>query len=103
MLHRCEMDNFEFEGKVQDNIAWDLATEATCGPPGELVYAKGVNYKECYYYKRSYNPFVGSEALDNCAWKEVSSLCMTPLERLLTLWQSCKANGASDGWCRDVI
>ncbi|TQN70159.1 hypothetical protein CSHISOI_05305 [Colletotrichum shisoi] len=77
--NRCERDNFEYQGKIQDNIPWDEDTVKACVPPGTVDYY-GQTFKECYRYQKSFPAFLPSKAIDNCDWRNVS-LGLPILER----------------------
>ncbi|OLN85350.1 hypothetical protein CCHL11_09872 [Colletotrichum chlorophyti] len=82
----CVKDQFEWQGKIQDNIAWDESTVKACtASSGESGYY-GQNFKECYRYKKNFFAFIPSKAINNCDWTE-----------------ECQKAGASKGWCRDKI
>ncbi|KAK1976909.1 hypothetical protein LZ30DRAFT_284885 [Colletotrichum cereale] len=53
----CVRDNFEYEGKIQNDVAWDQDTVKACvanGGGGELGWFSQ-NFEECYrYVKRSW-------------------------------------------------
>ncbi|KAK1977285.1 hypothetical protein LZ30DRAFT_601586 [Colletotrichum cereale] len=81
----CERSNFEYEGRIQDNIAWDESTAKACDGTGAVGYY-GKNYQECYKYKTHWPTFISSDAIDNCRWTA-----------------KCIAAGATIGYCRDKI
>ncbi|CAI0647430.1 hypothetical protein CGCSCA5_v007215 [Colletotrichum siamense] len=82
----CERDNFEFQGKVQDNVPWDDDTVKACADNSGEVGYYGQNFKECYRYKKNFIALIPSKAINNCDWTK-----------------SCVAAGASTGYCRDKI
>ncbi|KAK1579892.1 uncharacterized protein LY79DRAFT_521818 [Colletotrichum navitas] len=81
----CERSNVEYQGKIQDNIAWDEDTVKACAGTGEAGYY-GQNFQECYRYKSSRWWFIKAKAINNCDWTD-----------------KCIAAGATIGYCRDKI
>lgn len=65
------MDGVKDGWLTKDNVANDALTTKTCGSNGQMVYGAGKPYQECYYYKRSWNPFKPSSGLSNCWFKDV--------------------------------
>ncbi|KAK1962486.1 hypothetical protein LY78DRAFT_643021 [Colletotrichum sublineola] len=84
----CEKNGVEYQGKIQDNIAWDNATKAACDNEGGEAGWYGNNFMECYRYKKGGIIFFLSptKAIQNCEWTE-----------------KCKAAGGDIGYCREKI
>ncbi|KZL67632.1 EC65 protein [Colletotrichum tofieldiae] len=87
----CLRNGIEYQGKVQDNIAWDEDTVKACvanGGGGVSGYY-GQNFKECYRYVKRKIRLDG--AINNCDW---NNYCIA----------AGKAAGVSAyGVCRDKI
>ncbi|KAK2023270.1 hypothetical protein LX32DRAFT_571998, partial [Colletotrichum zoysiae] len=82
----CERSGVEYQGKIQDNIAWDEDTAKACEGTGEAGYY-GQNFQECYRYKKGgFLFFQHAKGIENCEWTE-----------------KCIAAGATIGYCRDKI
>ncbi|KAK2000292.1 hypothetical protein LX36DRAFT_435564 [Colletotrichum falcatum] len=81
----CEKSNVEYQGKIQDNIAWDDATVIACEGTGAAGYY-GSNYQECHRYSKGWWPFKKLKAIDNCGWTD-----------------KCVAANATIGYCRDKV
>ncbi|KAJ0158427.1 hypothetical protein CTA2_11602 [Colletotrichum tanaceti] len=70
----CIRNQFMYQGKVQDNIAWDDFTVAACVNPGSPGY-KGLNFKECERYRSSqFGGLYPAKGIDQCDWDNVGYL-----------------------------
>ncbi|OLN97701.1 hypothetical protein CCHL11_09180 [Colletotrichum chlorophyti] len=87
----CVRDNFNYQGKVQNNIAWDEDTTKACvaNGGGGVSGWYGQNFKECYRYVKRTIRLDG--AINNCDFSEQCAA-------------AGKAEGVtSRGLCRDKI
>ncbi|GKT59842.1 EC65 protein [Colletotrichum tofieldiae] len=81
----CLRNGIEYQGKVQDNIAWDEDTVKACvanGGGGVSGYY-GQNFKECYRYVKRKIRLDG--AINNCDWNNVSEVQRPLGDKKLTM------------------
>ncbi|OHW93689.1 ec65 protein [Colletotrichum incanum] len=66
----CVRNNVEYEGRIQDNIAWDADTVKACAANGGGGVAGwyGQNFQECYRYVKRTIRLDG--AINNCDWNK---------------------------------
>lgn len=86
----CERDNFKYQGRTQDNIAWDKDTQKACdsfngvADGGYRTGYFGKNFKECHRYRKLVVQC--NEGINNCEWSD-----------------RFRAAGVTTGWCEGKV